>query len=88
MRRINGEIALFSLTVDVPLNQSEHNEIEKALVKRRKLSSGRLQAESSGLAVRDELEDLNEELETLNTEARGLETRIAENVAKLLEARR
>ena len=78
MGRINGEIALFSLTVDVPLNQSEHNEIEKALVKRRRLSSGRLRAESSGLAVRDELE-------TLNAEARELETRIAENVAKLLE---
>ena len=79
MGRINGEIALFSLTVDLPLNQSEHNEIEKALVKRRRLSSGRLQAESSGLAVRDELE-------TLNAEAWELETRIAENVAKLLEA--
>jgi type I restriction enzyme M protein len=33
------------------------------------------------------LEELNEELETLNAEARELEDRIAENVAKLLEAK-
>ncbi len=34
---------------------------------------------------KEKLEELNEELETLNAEARELETRIAENVAKLLE---
>ena len=34
----------------------------------------------------ERLEELNEELETLNAEARELEERIAENVAKLLEA--
>ncbi len=34
----------------------------------------------------EKLEELNEELETLNAEARELETRIAENVTKLLEA--
>jgi len=34
----------------------------------------------------ERLEELNEELEVLNTEARGLEERIAENIAKLLEA--
>ena len=33
----------------------------------------------------ERLEELNEELETLNAEARGLEERIGENVAKLLE---
>ena len=46
-----------------------------------------------GVAARDEddfdfnerLEEQNEELENLNAEARELETRIAENVAKLLE---
>jgi len=35
---------------------------------------------------KERLEELNEELETLNVEARELEARIAENVAKLLEA--
>ncbi|MDQ1334324.1 MAG: type restriction enzyme protein [Thermodesulfobacteriota bacterium] len=35
----------------------------------------------------DRLEALNDELETLNAEAQGLEGRIAENVAKLLEGR-
>ena len=35
---------------------------------------------------KERLEELNEELETLNAEARELEERIAENVAKLLEA--
>ncbi len=35
---------------------------------------------------KERLEELNEELETLNAEARELETRIAENVAKLPEA--
>ncbi len=35
----------------------------------------------------DRLEALNDELETLNAEAQGLEGRIAENVAKLLERR-
>jgi len=47
-----------------------------------------------GVAAREEedfdfkerLEELNEELETLNAEARGLESRIADNVVKLLEA--
>ena len=34
----------------------------------------------------EKLEELNEELEVLNSEARGLEDRIATNVAKLLEA--
>lgn len=34
----------------------------------------------------ERLEELNEELETLNGEARELEERIAENIAKLLEA--
>ena len=46
-----------------------------------------------GVAARDEddfdfkerLEEQNEELETLNAESRELETRIAENVTKLLE---
>ena len=33
----------------------------------------------------EKLEELNEELETLNAEARELESRIAENVTKLLE---
>jgi type I restriction enzyme M protein len=33
----------------------------------------------------ERLEELNEELETLNAEARGLEERIADNVAALLE---
>ena len=35
---------------------------------------------------KERLEEMNEELETLNAEARELEDRIAENVAKLLEA--
>jgi type I restriction enzyme M protein len=35
---------------------------------------------------KERLEELNEELERLNGEAQGLETRIAENVAALLEA--
>ncbi len=35
---------------------------------------------------KERLEEQNEELETLNAEARELEARIAENVAKLLEA--
>jgi len=34
----------------------------------------------------ERLEELNEELEVLNSEARELEDRIAENVAKILEA--
>jgi type I restriction enzyme M protein len=34
----------------------------------------------------ERLEELNEELETLNVEAHELEERIAENVAKVLEA--
>ena len=33
----------------------------------------------------ERLQELNEELERLNAEARGLEGRISENVAKLLE---
>jgi type I restriction enzyme M protein len=37
---------------------------------------------------KERLEEQNEELETLNAEARELEERIAENVAKLLEAER
>ena len=36
---------------------------------------------------KERLEELNEELETLNVEARGLEEKIAENVAMLLEIR-
>jgi type I restriction enzyme M protein len=39
-----------------------------------------------GFDFKERLEELNEELETLNAEARTLEDRIAENVAKLLEA--
>ena len=38
-----------------------------------------------GFDFKERLEEQNEELETLNAEARGLEERIAENVAKLLE---
>ncbi|MDP2845581.1 MAG: hypothetical protein Q8N79_05855 [Candidatus Methanoperedens sp.] len=42
--------------------------------------------EADDFDFKERLEELNEELETLNAEARELEGRIAENVAKLLEA--
>ena len=41
--------------------------------------------EDDGLDFAERLGELNEELETLNAEARGLEERIAENVARMLE---
>jgi len=53
------------------------------------LNSGRYvgvaEGEADDFDFKERLEELNEELETLNIEARGLEERIAENVAQLLE---
>jgi type I restriction enzyme M protein len=54
------------------------------------LNPGRYVGVAEGAAddfdFKERLQELNEELETLNVEARGLEERIAENLAKLLEA--
>lgn len=46
---------------------------------------GVAEREDDGFDFATKLEELNEELETLNVEARGLEQRIAENVAWLIE---
>jgi len=46
---------------------------------------GVAEGEADDFDFKERLEELNEELETLNIEARGLEERIAENVAQLLE---
>jgi type I restriction enzyme M protein len=48
---------------------------------------GVTERENDGIDFKVKLEELNEHLETLNVEARDLESRIADNVARLLEAR-
>ena len=47
---------------------------------------GVIAREEDDFDFKERLEELNEKLEVLNAEAQELEERIAENVAKLLEA--
>jgi type I restriction enzyme M protein len=47
---------------------------------------GVTEREDDGVDFKEKLGELNEQLETLNAEARELETRIAKNAARLLDA--